>query len=156
MAATEAGIPIGFPFSLFSVSSFNQKSAIVRLSSRRSLKSKMGRWLTATIFGSVSPGSVSVGCRSKRQKPDPMPGRPHHPRSGRLRRIPARPHLRGNPVPQFGSKSVLALMQSMVKSIRMPDRMPRKRCNLPVKVRSGELSVHPGSEDPVLRGDPQD
>jgi len=29
------------------------------------------------------------------------------------------------------------------------DRMPRKRCNLPVKVRSGELSVHPGSKDPV-------
>ena len=27
--------------------------------------------------------------------------------------------------------------------------MPRKRCNLPVKVRSGELSVHPGSKDPV-------
>ena len=26
--------------------------------------------------------------------------------------------------------------------------MPRKRCNLPVKVRSGELSVHPGSKDP--------
>ncbi len=36
------------------------------------------------------------------------------------------------------------------------DRMPRKRCNLPVKVRSGELSVHPGSEDPVLRGDAQE
>ncbi len=35
------------------------------------------------------------------------------------------------------------------------DRMPRKRCNLPVKVRSGELSVHPGSKDPVLWGDSQ-
>ena len=36
------------------------------------------------------------------------------------------------------------------------DCMPRRRCNLPVEVRSGELSIHPGSEDPVLRGDPQD
>jgi len=35
------------------------------------------------------------------------------------------------------------------------DRMPRKRCNLPVKVRCGELTVHPASEDPVLRGDSQ-
>ncbi len=29
------------------------------------------------------------------------------------------------------------------------------RCNLPVKVRRGELTVHPASEDPVLRGDSQ-
>ena len=36
------------------------------------------------------------------------------------------------------------------------DRMPRKQRNLPVKVRRGELSVHPVSEDPVLRGDSQD
>ncbi len=36
-----------------------------------------------------------------------------------------------------------------------PDRMPRKQCNLPVKVRCGELTVHPASEDPVLRGDSQ-
>jgi hypothetical protein len=36
------------------------------------------------------------------------------------------------------------------------DRMPRKQCNLPVEVRRGELSVHPASEDPVLRGDSQD
>ncbi len=35
------------------------------------------------------------------------------------------------------------------------DRMPRKQCNLPVKVRCGELTVHPASEDPVLRGDSQ-
>lgn len=34
--------------------------------------------------------------------------------------------------------------------------MPRKQNNLPVKVRRGELSVHPGSEDPVLGGDSQD
>jgi len=34
--------------------------------------------------------------------------------------------------------------------------MPRKQCNLPVKVRRGELSAHPASEDPVLRGDSQD
>ena len=34
--------------------------------------------------------------------------------------------------------------------------MPRKQNNLPVKVRRGELSVHPASEDPVLRGDSQD
>ena len=37
-----------------------------------------------------------------------------------------------------------------------PARMPRKQCNWPVKVRRGELSVHPASEDPVLRGDSQD
>jgi len=37
-----------------------------------------------------------------------------------------------------------------------PDRMPRKQNNWPVKVRRGELSVHPASEDPVLRGDSQD
>jgi hypothetical protein len=37
-----------------------------------------------------------------------------------------------------------------------PDRMPRKHSNSPVKVRRGELTVHPASEDPVLRGDFQD
>ncbi len=36
-----------------------------------------------------------------------------------------------------------------------PARMPRKQCNWPVKVRRGELSVHPASEDPGLRGDSQ-
>ena len=35
---------------------------------------------------------------------------------------------------------------------KRPDRMPRKRYNLPVKVRCGELSIHPASKDPVLRG----
>ena len=34
--------------------------------------------------------------------------------------------------------------------------MPRKQRNLPVKVRRGELSVHPASEDGVLEGDFQD
>ncbi len=36
-----------------------------------------------------------------------------------------------------------------------PDRMPRKQCTLPVKVRCGEFTVHPASEDPVLMGDSQ-
>jgi hypothetical protein len=30
------------------------------------------------------------------------------------------------------------------------DRMPRRQCNLPVKIRCGELLVHLVSEDPVL------
>ncbi len=49
----------------------------------------------------------------------------------------------------------LFLIMLLVAAVARTDRMPRKQCNLPVKVRCGELTVHPASEDPVLRGNSQ-